>query len=70
MKKQYCRHRAMWIIAGGYWSWCYECGAIQQNRVIEPNACVPVTNWVKPVGKGGENPHDKLKPRRVLKETP
>lgn len=52
----------MWIIAGGYWYWCYECGAIREaQRVNIGSDSHPVGPWIKPVGKGGENPSDKLK---------
>lgn len=30
----------------GHCLWCYECGAIRINY----------EKWIKPVGKGGENP--------------
>jgi hypothetical protein len=50
-----CRHRKMWIIAGGCWYWCYECGAVRQARHNEA-----IGPWIKPVGKGGENPADEL----------
>lgn len=56
-----CRHNKMWIIAGGYWYWCYECGALREARQSDKvNGSYPVGPWIKPVGKGGENPHEKL----------
>lgn len=50
MRRCQSRHRKCWIIAGGYWLWCYECGAIRRN--------VPAgqDDWVYPVGAKGENP--------------
>lgn len=56
MKTERCRHSKIWIIAGGYWTWCYACGAIQKNRVEPPNISIPVSKWIKPVGKEGNNP--------------
>lgn len=51
-----CRHRRTWLIAYGYYNWCYECGALQKMEVKEPNSVYPVTLWTNPTGKGGENP--------------
>lgn len=56
-----CRHRKMWIIASGHWFWCYECGAVRQAKPSDKvNGTHPVGPWIKPVGKDGENPSDKL----------
>lgn len=43
------QHRRLWIIAGGAWLWCYECGAIRLN------AAGP-KRWHVPTGPNGENP--------------
>lgn len=57
-----CRHSKAWIICGGFWMWCYECGAVRQmGQSKTVNGCYPVGPWIKPVGKGGENPYGKLK---------
>lgn len=40
--------RSMWLIAGGYWIWCYRCGAIRRNGVKD--------RWVRPTGLDGPNP--------------
>lgn len=61
MPEPRCRHNKMWVIAGGYWYWCYECGAIREAQASETdNGTYPIGPWIKPVGKGGENPYDKL----------
>lgn len=39
----------MWLIAGGYWMWCYQCGAI---RPVSAKGA----RWQKPSGVGGDNP--------------
>jgi hypothetical protein len=51
-----CRHRNTWLIAGGYYEWCYECGGIRKMKVSAPNVCCPETTWCKPTGKDGDNP--------------
>jgi hypothetical protein len=43
------KHRKCWIIGGGVWLWCYECGA------IAPNAS-KTGGWTYPVGPDGRNP--------------
>ena len=52
MNKRKCSHRKSWIICGGAWVWCYECGAITVNK-YRPKG---FRGWVLPVGPGGENP--------------
>jgi len=52
MKTEQKRHRHernMWVIAGGYWLWCYQCGAIRL-------ASAHGKKWDKPTGIGGINP--------------
>lgn len=51
------RHRKCWIIAGGYWLWCYECGAIKLN--VGKDHPDYRRNWYVPVGPDGENPASK-----------
>lgn len=52
-----CRHNRNWIIAGGYWLWCYECGAIRVNsNKPEIEVRGHMVKWVTPVGIGGANP--------------
>jgi len=60
-----CRHNRSWVIASGYMLWCYECGAIRPMEPIdgETNTIAPTAGWIKPVGKGGKNPSDKLAKR-------
>lgn len=60
-KRRGCRHYHTWIIAGGYWEWCYECGAVRELRPFGTNSCAPHSTWVRPVGRNGENPYDKLR---------
>lgn len=46
------RHRhdqSMWLIAGGHWMWCYQCGAIRKTNAFGDR-------WEKPTGLGGPNP--------------
>ena len=56
MKKKRCSHRKTWIIAGGYYEWCYSCGALRKMKLIEGNAGAPASKWIRPVGNG-ENPY-------------
>ena len=44
-------HRGMWLIAGGNWCWCYECGAVRTNPPQYKRQ-----PWYYPTGIGGENP--------------
>ena len=48
-QKRHRHERSMWLIAGGYWMWCYQCGAI---RLASDHGA----KWEKPTGIGGENP--------------
>lgn len=43
-----CRHRRnwLWTLGSNRLQWCYECGSIRDDY----------GKWVRPVGKGGENP--------------
>jgi len=56
-----CRHNRTWMISGGYGEWCYECGAYRGLVRVGENASAPRTTWVRPVGKGGENPYEKMR---------
>lgn len=51
-----CRHRRYWVIGG--FCWCYECGAVRQIRDVAGTNQFEFAwpRWVKPVGKGGDNP--------------
>lgn len=61
MAETRCRHSRMWIIAAGYWFWCYECGALRQAEQSKSvNGSYPIGPWIRPVGKSGENPYEKL----------
>jgi len=51
-----CRHYRTWLIAGGNYEWCYECGALRAMKMITPTTLTNKTRWQRPVGKGGENP--------------
>jgi hypothetical protein len=58
MKKP-CRHNKSWFVQDGRIEWCYECGAFREmTRLKCSNIITPITPWVKPVGKGGENPFE------------
>ena len=53
-----CRHRESWLIAGGAYEWCYECGALRKMMISHPpNVVTPITQWTRPTGKKGANPH-------------
>jgi hypothetical protein len=44
-----CKHRRRWLLVSdsvGQLQWCYECGAIRDAG----------EQWIRPTGKGGENP--------------
>ena len=59
MKIQKCRHRKTWLIAGGFWEWCYQCGAIRLMRWVEgtQNCVTPAEKWTRPTGfPDGTNP--------------
>jgi len=51
-----CRHNGSWLIAGGSYEWCYECGAIRTTRETAIAECVVDSPWLRPVGVGAENP--------------
>lgn len=51
-----CKHRQYWVIAGGWWLWCYQCGAIRPMRRTTPTISEPAGGWTRPTGPGGENP--------------
>lgn len=57
--KHRCRHNRCWVMFGGYLLWCYECGAIRRMQ-YGANGFETDGGWIKPVGKGGENPWFKL----------
>jgi hypothetical protein len=58
-----CRHRKTWLVAGGHIEWCYECGAMRQmERIDGVNAVKSKGRFIRPVGKGGENPYKQLAP--------
>jgi hypothetical protein len=46
------------MLMDGFCEWCYACGAIRPMQRVEgiSNGFAPAGKWVKPVGKGGENP--------------
>lgn len=67
MKTERCRHNKSWLIACGLIEWCYECGAFRKMYPVKQDV-YPLGIWIKPVGKGGENPSDKLDvPARKVK---
>lgn len=45
------KHRKCWVIGGGGFLWCYECGAIRPNAYGK-------LKWAYPVGPKGDNPSD------------
>lgn len=56
INKAKCRHeRNSWLIANGYYEWCFVCGALRTMRMT-PDACVPTSKWCKPTGDRKNNP--------------
>jgi hypothetical protein len=53
-----CRHQHSWLIAGGHYEWCAECGALRP-LVVAPagNTCSlsPTMTWAYPTP--GNPPH-------------
>jgi hypothetical protein len=55
--KERCRHeRHSWLIAGGYYEWCYVCGAFRGLKHIKDNVYSPDSKWFKPSGDKNVNP--------------
>lgn len=52
-----CRHYRSWLIAGGEYEWCYECGGLRRMKHVGQNAVMAITRWTKPTGKNGRNPY-------------
>jgi hypothetical protein len=67
-----CRHERSWFIAGGWYEWCWECGALRKLRPSGVNCSDVVSQWTRPIGKGGKNPLGKggknLFPMKMKKE--
>lgn len=63
MKKERCKHeRNSWLIASGYYEWCYVCGAIRtMEKMDKVNGVYPTSKWCKPTGDKENNPYDKWK---------
>lgn len=57
-----CKHRRTWLIGGGSHEWCYECGALRQMAKVGSNSFTAYSYWVRPVGEGGDNPNEKMRP--------
>lgn len=56
-----CRHRKTWLIAGGRWNWCWQCGALREMQNSDKgNFCFPVSDWQKPVGPKAQNPYGRV----------
>lgn len=65
MKKPRCRHeRNSWLIGGGYYEWCYVCGAFRKMSKIGTNRVVPAGVWIRPTGDKDKNPYEKLNAKR------
>jgi len=55
--KERCRHdRNSWLIAGGYWQWCFVCGALRPMKNLGGNCFGSNGKWVKPTGNKKHNP--------------
>jgi hypothetical protein len=62
-----CRHKETWLISGGSYEWCYQCGALRKMMIsYPPNSVTPITQWTRPTGNKGTNPH----PMKKLKTHP
>lgn len=64
-EKARCRHRESWLIAGGAYEWCYQCGAVRtcfEAGIADVSQTSP---WCLPTGAGGENPWSKWDARRT-----
>lgn len=51
-----CRHRQSWLIAGGNYEWCYQCGAMRTCFESGIAQVSPNSPWCTPTGPHGENP--------------
>ena len=58
-RKERCKHRNIWLICSGNYSWCYVCGAIREMNT-NGNRCWPASGWCKPTGNKDNNPYEKL----------
>ena len=61
--KERCRHeRHSWLIADGYYEWCFVCGAFRSMKQVSgENAVTPSSKWCKPTGDKNNNPFNKWK---------
>jgi hypothetical protein len=57
-----CRHSGTWLIADGFYEWCYQCGAFRTMEKFGPNGVAPNSAWAIPVGKD-VNPWDDWRKR-------
>lgn len=60
-----CRHRRSWLISGGAYEWCYQCGALRNTRETGIAQVTPSSPWCRPTGANGENPWQAFDKRRV-----
>jgi hypothetical protein len=51
-----CRHRESWLIAGGAYEWCYQCGALRTMFESGIAQVTPTSPWCRPTGPKGVNP--------------
>ena len=58
-----CRHRQSWIVAGGCYEWCYQCGAFRRLAEITPTLVEATSPWCKPTGPDGDNPWESWRKR-------
>lgn len=65
MKLARCRHRDTWLVAGGSYEWCYNCGAFRTTRETGPAQVTPSSPWCRPTGPAGENPWARWDRRRT-----
>ena len=59
-----CRHRNSWLIAGGAYDWCYQCGALRTMFESGIAQVSPTSPWCVPTGPKGENPWFKWDAKR------
>ena len=58
-----CRHSGTWLIGGGFYEWCYECGAFRTMAKTGAASLSPDSPWAYPKGPG-PNPWDDWLRRR------
>lgn len=61
-----CRHYGSWLIAGGNYEWCYQCGALRTMRETGIAQVSPTSQWQRPVGPDADNPWQAFDRKRTV----